>query len=65
MDDNSAGSSPREISAFIFPGAVGIGVGIFIGLFVADSAVVAGALALLCGLAGHAAGYLVLENQLS
>jgi hypothetical protein len=58
MPTPNADATPREIAAFVLPGAVGVGLGAFVGLVSAESLVAIAGLAVVFGVAGHALGYL-------
>lgn len=62
MTRSSACSDARDAATLIVPGAVGIGIGVFVGTLVSESLVVLGAFALLGAAVGHVAGYLVLRE---
>jgi hypothetical protein len=47
---------PRDVATLVVPGAVGLGVGAFVGLVVVESVAVVGLLAVAGAAAGHAAG---------
>ena len=60
MPDIGADSDPREITVFVLPAGVGIGLGVFLGLLV-ESLFVVVVLGVLEVTAGHVVGYLLVS----
>ena len=54
-----ADSTPREVATFVLPGAVGLGLGAFVGLVAGHTVTATAALAAVGLVAGHAVGYLL------
>lgn len=56
-------SDARDAATLILPGAVGIGVGVFVATLLSDSLAVLIAAALAGAVVGHAAGYLAVRAR--
>lgn len=55
--------SPRDVAAFVLPGTVGIGVGVFLGVLLSQSFLVIAVLAVVGAIAGNAVGYWLVTNE--
>lgn len=53
----------RDAATFILPGAVGVGIGVAVGMLLTESVAVVAAFAALGAVAGHVFGYLIVRRR--